>query len=560
MADDILRLLRLITVKLVNEAAGSNDSTISTDSRDFKRLKHEVRTNEGIIPDYLNSLIALLKRFNSKRRKALMSLFDYFFNRCHLFRENTVERLQVLLQFPELLLLVCETNPLRYPLPGPIAEAQNLKAYAIAAVKKWHEKFGPGYEKLNYVADFLRQSKAVDFDSASAELLAERMRRAEEEQHAAARAQQIAFNVRRKFDETKIDIERCIASAETALSILVPLFGADSETNSERNSLATHGYSGVDTISVVLPSLTPEISINTDNETLIEALQDSKVMLDAYRKNIVSHNNFSWQNKINGAPHVELLMRDLTVLKGRIDQQCQKINELKVKPKKRISKGTQSSDSEESDLELVPEKQVEDFIQPDEVPRHIIKRVKELEDKESVNQPCCSKSLEAKVPDVKKEEDQHMSRIPVVPFGLDLKYWGERRTQTPIPRNTADCHRFWRPPEDDDRCPLHGTIIDRDDEGFPLKEIGSAEPTAAQAEREQQEEEEYLMDLEAGTGQTFVKKSKRRNQRNLTVRQRLEKKLLDPRTVKRVSAALDAACKARIQRKFGQQFSHSLLK
>ncbi|KAE9414337.1 hypothetical protein Angca_007798, partial [Angiostrongylus cantonensis] len=474
-------------------------------------------------------------------------------------------------------------------------------------VKKWHEKFGPGYEKLNYVADFLRQSKAVDFDSASAELLAERMRRAEEEQHAAARAQQIAFNVRRKFDETKIDIERCIASAETALSILVPLFGADSETNSERNSVnslnsdnfeaATHGYSGVDTISVVLPSLTPEISINTDNETLIEALQDSKVMLDAYRKNIVS-----WQNKINGAPHVELLMRDLTVLKGRIDQQCQKINELKVKPKKRISKGTQSSDSEESDLELVPEKQVEDFIQPDEVPRHIIKRVKELEDKESVNQPCCSKSLEAKVPDVKK----HMSRIPVVPFGLDLKYWGERRTQTPIPRNTADCHRFWRPPEDDDRpgifekeatidevrmitwvgeprradkrckarlpsgklcprmdfhkCPLHGTIIDRDDEGFPLKEIGSAEPTAAQAEREQQEEEEYLMDLEAGTGQTFVKKSKRRNQRNLTVRQRLEKKLLDPRTVKRVSAALDAACKARIQRKFGQQFSHSLLK
>ncbi|KAJ1370900.1 hypothetical protein KIN20_032724 [Parelaphostrongylus tenuis] len=158
--------------------------------------------------------------------------------------------------------------------------------------------------------------------------------------------QQIVFNVRRKFDETKIDIERCIASSETALSILVPVFGVDNDNEMEsgersvnsRNSndagsdsmqLGMHGYSGVDTISVVLPSLAPEISINADNETLIEALQDTKIMLDAYRKNLAS-----WQSKISGAPRVELLMRDLSSLKRRIDQQCQKIDELKVKPKK----------------------------------------------------------------------------------------------------------------------------------------------------------------------------------------------------------------------------------
>ncbi|KAJ1370901.1 hypothetical protein KIN20_032725 [Parelaphostrongylus tenuis] len=110
-------------------ASNKNDVTIATDSRDFKRLKHEVRTNEHIIPDYLDSLITLLKRFDSRRRQALMSLFDYFFNRSHKFRENTVERLQ------ELLLLVCETNPLRHPLPGPKSEVQSLKVI-WAQVKK----------------------------------------------------------------------------------------------------------------------------------------------------------------------------------------------------------------------------------------------------------------------------------------------------------------------------------------------------------------------------------------------------------------------------------------
>ncbi|RCN33254.1 hypothetical protein ANCCAN_20914 [Ancylostoma caninum] len=75
-------------------------------------------------------------------------------------------------------------------------------------------------------------------------------------------------------------------------------------------------------------------------------------MLDVYRNNIVS-----WQRKINGATGVEDLMRDLTDLKRRIEQQCGKIDELKLKPKRKSRKGADSSESEESDLEDVPEKQ-----------------------------------------------------------------------------------------------------------------------------------------------------------------------------------------------------------
>ncbi|VDN36722.1 unnamed protein product [Cylicostephanus goldi] len=132
-------------------------------------------------------------------------------------------------------------------------------------------------------------------------------------------------------------------------------------------------------------------------------------MLDVYKKNIIN-----WQRKIAGATEVEDLVRDLTNLKRKIEQQCEKIDELKLKPKKKRRKGDGSSESEESDLEDVPEKQLEDFFPPD-------------------------------------EGDDSKPKIPVVSFDLDLKYWGEKHSEPVVLRNTADCHRFWRPPDDDDR-------------------------------------------------------------------------------------------------------------
>ncbi|VDM65741.1 unnamed protein product [Strongylus vulgaris] len=458
MADDRLKLLRWATAKLINEASNKPDNTVDTETHDFKKLKNLVRTNEDAIPDYVDYLFSSLQRSDSERRKALLSLFDYFFNRSHVFRLRTVENLQ------ELLHLVCETDPLRYPLPGPITEAKQLKVSGIKTIKKWWEKFGAGYEKLNLVGDYLKESKAVDFESATAEMLAERARKAAEEQRAAEKLQKIAANVRRKFNEAKDDIERCLTSSEEALSIVVPPFEADSDVGTPKSNSGekscesdyaeiqpdVHGYATTDTVSIVLPSLAPEVTVNEDNEAVLENIRDAKVMMDVYRKNIIS-----WQRKIGGASAVEDLMRDLTNLKRRIEQQCEKIDELKLKPKKKRRKNDGSSESEESDLEDVPEKQLEDFFPPDEVPKYILDRVNEMEKEE---RPCCSKSLEP----TKKEEDASAApfasndspskpKIPVVSFDLDLKYWGEKHIEPVVLRNTADCHRFWRPPDDDDK-------------------------------------------------------------------------------------------------------------
>lgn len=38
-------------------------------------------------------------------------------------------------------------------------ERSNFQVNAIKMVKNWLEKFGPGYEKLNFVEDYLKGSK-----------------------------------------------------------------------------------------------------------------------------------------------------------------------------------------------------------------------------------------------------------------------------------------------------------------------------------------------------------------------------------------------------------------
>ncbi|MFH4979928.1 hypothetical protein AB6A40_006637, partial [Gnathostoma spinigerum] len=198
---------------------------------------------------------------------------------------------------------------------------------------------------------------------------------------------------------------------------------------------------------------------------------------------------------------------------------------------------------------------------------------------------------------------------PTLPFGLDLKYWGDKDiAPAEIPRNNSDCHRFWRPSDDSDsvnrdqsavyherilqfvgkplqtnracrtplkdgslcprkdlyRCPVHGPIIDRDEMGFPVKPLESQ--TRPRSKFTEQEEEEYIRDVEAATGAELHDKSKkghrrwRTKKRSLTsaqqVRQRLTTRLFDRKTLKRVSETLDAIRKARASKNFGHQFNY----
>lgn len=126
------------------------------------------------------------------------------------------------------------------------------------------------------------------------------------------------------------------------------------------------------------------------------------------------------------------------------------------------------------------------------------------------------------------------------------------------------------------RCPVHGVIVDRDEEGFPVSEITTSQPTTFKEDSEDEdelirwagyseEERTSYRDIEMATGKDLSGKRKKDKKhrryevhQGRVVRDRLEKKLLDKRALKRVGETLDAIQKARIEKKHGHQFVHAL--
>ncbi|XP_068182055.1 UV-stimulated scaffold protein A isoform X2 [Antennarius striatus] len=217
--------------------------------------------------------------------------------------------------------------------------------------------------------------------------------------------------------------------------------------------------------------------------------------------------------------------------------------------------------------------------------------------------------------------DQQAADAPVVPFGLDLYYWGQEQPNAGKIVKLPSTHQFWAHPvveeevenqnllaesqsryisfpgsftpvshfckaplgngslcqrQDRQKCPFHGQIIPRDDEGRALREEDRRREE--QEERRKREEEpgwrdaELMRDIEAATGQDLGsgrvhqkgrgKKKKFPHLSDLkqssnTSRHRLQKKVFNKATMRRVADVLSKADR-RKHDKFSNQFNYAL--
>ncbi len=84
-------------------------------------------------------------------------------------------------------------------------------------------------------------------------------------------------------------------------------------------------------------------------------------------------------------------------------------------------------------------------IPDDRIPQHILDRINQMEDDDKPG-PSGINSNNTSMNNDEQNKISTNSRYATVPFGLDLKYWGEKRHEAAsIPKNNADCHRFWKP-------------------------------------------------------------------------------------------------------------------
>lgn len=584
----------------------------------LKKLTITIRKTDGIFCAFVDVLFEYLRKSDCDLRLGILLITNYFFQRSHNFRLELINHMQ------DFLVYTLETDPLHYPLPKPPAAADLLKKEMMKILRLWIEKFGPGYQKLQRLEYFLTNSKSLDWDTSQAKLLIDRQREEDERFQKELRARKIVGHISKLYDDNRMEIERIRLEAKSIIDILFPRFCSlehQSVTNAEdqhANNInyapniieRLHGLQGnAKGIEICLNENKMPIEIKSDNVDIINQLKDTTKLLDKWDSKVGN-----WLNKLTQIGDLSNLIRFIIDMRRDLNEQLQKCNELMNLSGQRCKADDDASDSDDSDFLDVPEKEgyEPEFCFP-ENSQPQSNNNNHLDEQPGPSGLNCQKIALAKTFD-----EKNATSLPTLTMGLDLRYWGEK-TIKPAERvrNQADEDNYWRPTENADdgcfptenmeaylmrqityvnempplekmcraplpsgklcprmerhSCAIHGKIIDRDEQGYPLVEQQSESATALKQleERKQLENREYLRDIEAATGVILTSPEKVANNSNKTARsrlkpenvktrERLKTKLFDKRSLKRVSATLDQIQKARAERNFSHQFNYAL--
>ncbi|KAJ7324513.1 hypothetical protein JRQ81_017533 [Phrynocephalus forsythii] len=222
--------------------------------------------------------------------------------------------------------------------------------------------------------------------------------------------------------------------------------------------------------------------------------------------------------------------------------------------------------------------------------------------------------------------EEEKAKAPLVPFGLDLFYWGQEQPESSSKiLKFSSQHRFWAPNEVEEevenkeiaellksryitfagkfepvkhkcqapmpngrlcerqdrfKCPFHGKIIPRNESGIPINEEDRVKEAKKEFEKREKHPEwqdtEFMREVEAsagvdlgssqysGKGKGGKTKGKKKypklvdlKQQANTCRSRLEKKVFNKASVKRVVKAMNRMDQ-RKHEKFANQFNYAL--
>ncbi|KAI1714250.1 UV-stimulated scaffold protein A [Ditylenchus destructor] len=597
-----------------------------TATKPLKELKSVVRANEALIPAFVDVLFGHLRREDSDLRLCVLLLTNYFFQRTHKFR------LALLDHFEDFLIFTLETDPLRYPLPRPAEAANALKKETLETVRCWIEKFALGYSKLKNAEKFLATSKNFDYHRSNAELLVERNRADLERFQNEIKARRLSEKISQMYSDTFPDVQRCMIECRTAIELIFPKFCSldNAETSSherkkemdgsvqENLTERLHGLPKEDTITIILPAPgTAAIQMNSDNPDLLSALNDLKILMESHCNRLNK-----WLKKLAEAGVSSSLTIKLIDLKRDLYEQISRCKELGVN--KKADKSMQEADSDSGDSDFVDVEEKEgyepnfrsDLMEREEViPEHILNRIQQMEDTEKPGPSGLSGAKNNALASHRTTETKDPEQPRGIAYGLDLKYWGQDVEPAQLARTQLDAHPFWAAPpdiecnkpnemeasyyntrvityvgempkierecrahmpsgklcprRDRERCPIHGKIIPRDSEGFPVVEQTRSTDKNTSRSQKEVDEMDFLKDIEAATGVQLAipQKGNRRTGRvakkrdkseTVKLRERLQTKLFDKRALRRVSETLQQIQKARAERRFSSQFNYAI--
>ncbi|XP_053243750.1 UV-stimulated scaffold protein A isoform X3 [Podarcis raffonei] len=529
--------------QLVEELTTSGEPRL--DPAKLKELKKMCKSSDEHITHVYHLLMTQLNQEHAEIRLSAFQVVDELFTRSHQFRTLIISN------FQEFLELTVETD-YDQPLPPPVEVAQKLKRAAIKSVQEWHEKYGEAYKKLSLGFHFLKQNKKVDFQDTNARTLAERKRDEEKQK----RLDNIYKEKAKKAEREMADVK---------------------------------------------------LQENEDNTAIINNATDAyKLIRNKFMPSVQS-----WIQLFTRAGINDEHLRQAIDLKNKLERATEKCKEMNIGFKDRkmtMMKATDDSDEEDEFVD-VPEKEGYEPYIPDHLrneyglepgspskpfatgrasaatsqpkrsneeldPTCAAATWKMIQDKlPRLHLPGARLNSEPASPNNKSEEEK--AKAPVVPFGLDLFYWGQEQPGSGKIIKCSSQHRFWAPSEMEEevenkevaemlksrcitfagkfepvkhkcrapmpngglcerqdrfKCPFHGKIIPRDDSGTPIDQEDREREAKQQFEKKEKQPEwqdpEFMREVEAATGADLgssrysgkggKKKGKKKKYANLT--------------------------------------------
>ncbi|XP_072803515.1 UV-stimulated scaffold protein A isoform X3 [Vicugna pacos] len=611
--------------KLVEELTTSGEPQLNPEK--MKELKKICKSSEEQLSHTYHLLMAQLSQEHAQVRLSTFQAVDELFTRSHQFRMLVVSN------FQEFLELTLGTDHER-PLPPPRDVAQRLRQAAARAVRSWSEKYGAAYKKLALGFHFLRHKQQVDFQDVNARTLAER-KREEEKRH----------RLERIYRERS---ERAAREMEGAVGVEGPSEDEDEFSDQEGfvrcHGLGSHKY----TLDVELSSDSLKVREDEDNFAVIQAAQDAlRLIQNKFLPAVCSWVQLFTRTGTHGG-HLEGAID----LKAELETALRRSRELDISPeagcrRQKAAPGDEDQDEDEDFVE-VPEKEgyepcIPEHLRPEyglekepSAPGLQARRTRTEEEEASDPTSAAAQlhhlrqhlpvplppSPRAPLgPEEAEAQAAARARAPVVPFGVDLCYWGREQLPAREMLKSDSEHRFWKPLEADvgedgaavseslwsrripfagqfepvqhqcraprpdgrlcqrqDRlkCPFHGKIIPRDEAGRPLHPEDRAREQRQQlqrpAGRPDWQDPEFMRDVEAATGVDLGSsrsrgrgQGRRRKHPGLTdlrrqadtARARIAKKVFAKAAVQRVVTAMSQMDQKKHE-KFANQFNYAL--
>lgn len=273
--------------------------------------------------------------------------------------------------------------------------------------------------------------------------------------------QRVLSEVYKEFNESRVHIEEAVSEAKATLNLLFPDFREDESHPSEsvgsvQNLLYPQDEPGPSTSTKPIQHVPERVVVSIpsgvavekseDNLEILNSLKDSQKLLTSNLANVSV-----WLRKVTkhggSGPVVDSLLKLQTEMKNELAR-CKGIKVIE-KRKALINKKVEDfSDSDDDDgfesvdLSIKDPEGLGDELTVEANPP--VEKPKPPEVK-PVLDPNPLKRRK-----VAKNDDQDSSKIsaPILPYGLDLKYWGEEVTPAEVPKNNVDDHGFWRPPDE----------------------------------------------------------------------------------------------------------------